>query len=664
MPAEPPAPTKTNARESSDDHPLIIACVLLRSKSPFNHASQDYMVPMQISVSTTDTTVAKIGRFVHENPLPPFALLGLVAGAMARFAFNREDIADIIWLFTLIVGGAPVVWETIRGMLKGKFASDVVAMLAILTAIIMREYFAGVIIVLMQSGGEALENYSLRRASSSLEQLLARAPRVAQRKSDDQIAEINVDQVQIGDTLIVRPGDLIPVDGSLQSAEAEVDEAALTGEPMANTKYADDKLLSGSVNTGSVFEMRAGALSTDSQYSKIVKLVQQAQQEKPPLQRLADRYAVWFTPVTLLMCVLAFLITRDPRNILSVLVVATPCPLILAVPVAVISGINRAASFGIVVKGGTAIEQIGNANVIVFDKTGTLTFGTPIVDRIIAFDGVSEDDVLRLSGGVEQLSSHLLAHALSQAAQTKFGTLPIPTNFQEVPGGGVEGNTDNRRISIGSARFLTEQTGKTVPTVAQIDGALATYIAIDHQPAGVVVFNDQIRPGVPKLMTKLRAMGVKQTIMLTGDNEQHAKAIGQLAGLDRVEANLLPEDKLRIIKELRVKFGTVVMVGDGINDAPALAAATVGIAMGAHGTGISAEAADIVLLVDDIGRVADAVEAGQRMSRIAKQSIYVGLGLSFGLMVLAAIGLIAPPVGALFQEAIDVAVILNALRAR
>ncbi len=603
----------------------------------------------------------KFLTFVRDNMVPFFALLGLLSGAVIRFAFARIDVADIVWLAVLVVGGAPTVLKTIQKMLKGNFAADVVAMLAIITAVIMHEYFAGVIIVIMQSGGEALENYSLRRASSTLEQLLARAPRIAHRKEDGQITEIEVNQVRVDDILMVRPGDLIPVDGTLLSPQADVDESALTGEPLTRSKQTGDGLLSGSVNGGSAFEMRAAKIAAESKYAQIVQLVQAAQQDKPPLQRLADRYAVWFTPVTLIMCAIGWLITGTPTTILAVLVVATPCPLILAVPVAVLGGINRAASASIVVKSGTAIEQIGHVVVMVFDKTGTLTFGTPTIDQVIALDGVSQDDLLRIAGSVEQLSSHTIAQAMTSAAQQQV--LSLPTNFQESPGFGVEGDLDGQHIVLGSPRYLNDKTGKTIPA-ATIRPQLATYIAIDNQLAGLVTFKDQLRPGVSELMQRLRAMGVQRTVMLTGDSQEHAQAIGKQAGIDQIEANLLPEDKVRLVKALMQQYPVVAMVGDGINDAPALATATIGIAMGAHGTGISAEAADIVLLVDDVTRVADAVEAGQRMLRVAKQSIYAGLGLSFGFMVLASIGLISPAVGALVQEAIDVIVILNALRAR
>jgi len=604
----------------------------------------------------------KIIPFLRENPIPLLALIGLLIGAALRFLIGKPDLADAVWLLVLVVGGAPTVWRTIQKMRKGDFASDVVAMLAIVTAVIMREYFAGVIIVIMQTGGEALEAYSLRRASSSLEQLLARAPRIAHRKVADQITEINVAQVKVNDTLVVRPGDLIPVDGALLSLQAEINESALTGEPLTRTKQSNDPLLSGSVNEGDAFEMTASKLANESKYAQIVQLVRNAQEEKPPLQRLADQYAVWFTPVTLIMAALGWLITGTPTTILAVLVVATPCPLILAVPVAVIGGINRAAAVGIVVKSGTAIEQIGQVAVMVFDKTGTLTFGTPTVDEIVPFGEMPQADLLRIAGSLEQLSSHTLAQALTSDAQQKH-RLSLPSDFHETPGFGVEGDLNGQHVIVGSPRFLKEKTGKAIPEASKAP-ELATYVAVDGIAVGLITFKDQLRPGVPELMKRLRELGVQRLVMLTGDNKEHADVVGKQAGLDQIEANLLPEDKVRLVQDLKKQYGTVGMVGDGINDAPALATATVGLAMGAHGTGISAEAADIVLLVDDISRVANAVEDGQRMIRIAKQSIYVGLGLSFVCMVLAALGLIPPAVGALLQEGIDVAVIVNALRAR
>ena len=604
--------------------------------------------------------------FARGNPIFLLALVGLIVGTVLRFGVHLPGPANLIWLATLVLGGVPVVYRTVVGMLHGNFASDVVAMLAIVVAVIMGQSFAGLVIVIMQSGGEALEEYSLRRASSSLEHLLARAPSAAHRKTDTGIEEVTVGQVRIGDTLLVRPGDLIPVDGDLLSMEAQIDEAALTGEAITAPKRLGAALLSGSVNVGDAFELRATHTSIDSKYSQIVALVQKAQGEKPPLQRLADRYAVWFTPVTLLTAGLGWLITGHVGTVLAVLVVATPCPLILAVPVAVISGINRAASFGIIVKGGTAIEQIGRAQAMVFDKTGTLTYGSPTVKQVFPYGDLAKDELLRLAGSAEQFSSHPLAQALTGAAlrAQPEEALPLPLEVSEVAGGGVRAQVDGRAVAVGSPAFTLQVTGRPVPVEAVQHNDLASYVAIDGSFAGAVTFSDQLRPGVEGLMTRLRELGVQRTVMLTGDRAEHASGVSAQAGLDSFEAGLLPEGKVEAIKKLERRYTTIVMVGDGINDAPALATATVGVAMGAHGTGISAEAADIVLLVDDVTKVADAVEVGQRMLRVARQSIFVGLGLSFGLMGFAAFGLIPPVAGALAQEGVDVLVILNALRAR
>jgi heavy metal translocating P-type ATPase len=608
--------------------------------------------------------------FFRDNPIPLIALIGLISGSVARWVLGYVEIGQMIFLAALVIGGMPLVGNTLRGMLRGQFAADVVAMLAIVTAVVMQEYFAGVVIVLMQSGGEALEAYGLRRASSSLEALLARAPRVAWRKDGESLREITVDEVRVGDTLLVRPGDLVPVDGLLLSDAANVDESALTGEPLARAKHRHADLLSGSINVGGAFEMRAEKVSAESQYAKIVDLVREAQEDRPPIQRLADRYAVWFTPLTLLVAAWGWFITGDARTILSVLVVATPCPLILATPIAVISGVNRAARQGIIVKGGAAIEEIARAQVVVFDKTGTLTYGSPAVDRVVPLNGVTGTELLRHAGSVEQFSSHLLARTLTTAAKSQYGDLPIPSAFSEHAGRGVEGVVDGRHVMVGSRRFLEERlrdrpfgNGIELHDRAGED-VLAAWVAIDHQPSGVVLFNDQLRPGVPELVSRLRDLGVRSKVMLTGDNRASAEAIAREAGIERVEANLLPEDKVHVVRDLKRDGYHVVMVGDGINDAPALATADVGVAMGAHGTGISAEAADVVLLVDDVTRTGDAIATGQRMLRIAKQSIYAGLGLSLFFMIIASFGYIPPTAGALIQEAIDVAVILNALRAR
>lgn len=571
----------------------------------------------------------------------------------------------------MLLGGAPIIFQTLRGMFQGKFASDIVAMLAIITAMIMDQAFAGVIVVLMQSGGEAIEKYGLRRASSSLTALLERAPRVARLKTNETIREISVENIKIGDILFIRPGDLIPVDGTILVGEAEIDESAITGEPLAHRKTSGAHLLSGTVDISGSFEMRADKTSQESHYAKIVQLVRLAQDEKAPIQRLADRYAIFFTPLTIIMSCIGWLITKDPTTILAVLVVATPCPLILATPVAVISGINKAAKEGIIVKGGAPLESIAKIKAAAFDKTGTITFGTPAVNEIIALNQVSPSELLYKAGSVEQLSSHMAAQAIAAYAQKEKGTLAFPSNFKEIPGRGVEGEVEKQHILVGSQSFLEERLGKGVfkelegkldPIRAQ--GKLIACISIDNKLVGIIVLSDHIRPGVVQMIQKLQELGIQKIILLTGDNIKNTQVVAAQAGISNIKADLLPEQKVIAVKELIKKYPDTMMIGDGINDAPALVTAKVGIAMGAQGTAISAEAADIVLLIDDVTKVGQAVEIGQRMLHIAKQSIFIGMGLSFILMIVAATGRIEPAIGAILQEFIDAAVILNALRAR
>ncbi len=612
----------------------------------------------------------KLIHLVRSYPVPFFAIGGLVLGAAEMFVFGNADAARWVWYGTLVVGGAPVVVKTLAGVMRRRFAADIVAMLAIVTAILTDEAFAGVIIVLMQTGGEAIDDYGFRRASSSLEALIARAPRLARRKRNDTLEEVKVEEVKVGDTLVVRPGDLVPVDGTVGSSTASVDESALTGEPLPRAKGEGEQLLSGSVNVGSAFEMTASRVSGESQYAKIVALVREAQAEKPPIQRIADRYAIWFTPITGFIAIFSLFLTRSVDAFLAVLVVATPCPLILATPLAVISGVNRAAKENIIVKSGAAIEQIGKGHVVIFDKTGTLTYGMPVIQRVVSFQG-DETKMLKLAASVEQLSSHPVAVSMAREGRERFGSLLPASNFSESPGQGVEAVVEGRRVVVGSQMFVEKSMGERFDAQAEVivreaqrKGTLVSFIALDGRPAGIIVFSDQLRPGVPVLIEKLRELGVDETVMLTGDNEVNAGTIAKEAGIQKASANLLASQKVDEVRKLTEQFQTSIMVGDGINDAPALATATVGVAMGAHGTGISAEAADVVLLVDDVTKVGDGIMIGQKTLHVARQSIFFGMGGSFVLMGIASFGYIAPALGAVMQEVLDVVVILNALRAR
>lgn len=612
--------------------------------------------------------VQKIWNLLKNYPLPLLALSGLILGLIYYFPLKAPEISHWIWLTTLCIGGAPIVFNTLKGMFKGEFASDIIAMLAIITALIMGQAFAGAVVVLMQSGGEALETYGLQRASSSLEALLSRAPRIALRKTEGALEQIPVQEVRIGDLLVVRPGDLIPVDGTIVNGSAEIDESALTGEPLAHTKTENDPVFSGTIDVNGAFEMRADKTSQESQYQKIVELVRKAQMEKAPIQRLADRYAIFFTPLALIMSLIGYLITQDPTTILSVLVVATPCPLILATPLAILCGINKSAKNGIIVKGGAPMEQIGRIKAAIFDKTGTITFGTPFVEEIVPLNHETAEDLLYKTASLEQLSSHSIAKAVVEKANQKTA---LPANFKEVPGRGVEGDIEGAHYTIGSHSFLEEKLGKDCFQNCQVEidrfyesRKMLVFIAKDRLCVGIFVISDRIRENIPELIEKLKFLGVQEIVMLTGDSAKNADLIAKQAGIQTFDAELLPEQKVESVQKIKEKFHQVAMIGDGINDAPALATATVGVAMGALGSAISAEASDIVLLVDDVTKVANAVEISQETIRVAKTSIFIGMGLSFSLMVVASFGVIQPAVGAMLQEIVDVAVILNALRVR
>ena len=643
-------------------------------------------ISLQISIST----IRKFILFSKRYPIPAIAIIGLIVGTVVHYIFNDEDTGQWIWFITLVIGGAPIVFETIKEMLHGRFASDIVAMLAISTAIITNEAFPGVIIVIMQSGGKALEDYAFRKATTSLDELMTRSPKIAHRKiNDSEIEDVDVERIRIGDQLVIRPGDLVPVDGTIVSGNAQIDESSLTGEPLSKIKHIGEEVFSGTINTGNIFEIKAKRISEESQYSKIVKLVKKAREEKAPIQRLADKYAVWFTPITLAMCGFGWLLTQNVQTILSVLVVATPCPLIFATPVAIIGGIDKAAKQSIIVKSGSAIEQISRADAIVFDKTGTITYGVPLVEDIILLDNFkknqngsninySEDDILFKAASLEQMSSHPSAQSITRAGKEKFNSFPLPTSFHESSGSGVEGYVTGEHIMVGSYNYIESQFNtntnydtinsnrdllKTI-TDFQKRGKMVALVNINETNAGIITFADRIRDGVATMIQDLKKKGMRETIMLTGDSLDNAKSIANQIGVDNYKYDLLPEDKVNEVKKLREKFKDIIMIGDGINDAPALATATVGIAMGAKGTAISAEAADVVLLVDDVTKVSDVIHIGKETIKVAKQSIFFGMGISFLLMIFASFGLILPSVGALFQEALDIGVILNALRAK
>ena len=598
--------------------------------------------------------------------LPSLAAAVIVGGLLARLWAPGTSWDRDLWYAGLAVTGTPVVWRTLRGALRGHFAADVVATLAIVTAALLGQPFVGLVIVVMQTGGEALERYAEGRASEAVRALEAAAPRTAHRLRGNVTEDVPADDVVIGDLLLVRPGELVPCDAVVVDGTAHVDASMLTGEPLPISAARDTRLMSGSANVDGALTVRATATARESQYARIVALVRSAQESKAPLQRVADRYAVWFTPVTLAVCAVAYVASGDWHRVLAVLAVATPCPLILATPVAVIGGINRAARRHIIMRHGTALERLGTATVAVFDKTGTITIGKPRVRRVIPLNGLGPDAVLRLAGAVERTSGHLLARTLVDAAEAGGLALPPARDVVEVPGRGVAGTVDGHRVVVGARSFVIPQTmggGATALAAEPADAGLRAYVAVDDTVAGIVEYADALRPGLREVFQDLTAMGVKRIMLLSGDHAENARTVARAAGITEVQGDLLPEDKVAVVRDLVRAGEAVVMVGDGTNDAPALSAATVGVALAGHGGGITAEAADVVILIDDLSRVVDAMRISQRTMHIARQCIGVGLGLSAVAMIAAALGLIAPTPGALVQEGIDLAVILNALRA-
>ena len=575
----------------------------------------------------------------------------------------------MVWSTGLALTGIPVVWHTLRGVAAGRFAADLVAMLAIVAALLLGEPLAGLIVVLMQTGGEALERYAEGRASRAVRELEAAAPRLAHRVGAAGVVEdVGAEAVAVGDQLLVRPGELVPCDGVVLTGRSHVDAARLTGEPVPVSAAPGVALSSGSLNLDGPLTLRATAPASESQYARIVELVRTAQASKSPLQRLADRYAVWFTPITLLVCAAAWLASGDPGRVLAVLVVATPCPLILATPVAIIGGINRAAGHGIIFRHGTALEQLGGVRVAVFDTTGTLTVGRPQVARVLADPAFGAGELLRLASGVEQGSGHLLARTVVEEARAR-GIAPAESReVVEAPGQGVSGIADGRRVTVGGWSYVLGLAPGAEPALrgllaADRERGLRAYVTVDGRGAGVIEYADRLRPELGGFFRRLAQLGVRRTVLLSGDDQVNVDAVASATGIAEAHGDLLPEAKVAYVRRLVKSGEKVVMVGDGTNDAPALSSATVGIALASGGGGITAEAADAVILADDPTRVAEAIAISRRTLRLARQSIWAGLGLSAAAMVAAGLGHIPPTVGALLQEGIDVAVILNALRA-
>jgi heavy metal translocating P-type ATPase len=603
--------------------------------------------------------------------LAAVAVVAIAAGGLLHVA-GEEAAGHQVWRAAVALLAVELSFEVARTVIVDHHLGvDTIALVAMVGALALDEELAGAVIGLMFTGGAALEAAASRRARRELTRLVERAPRVARLRVDDSLQEVPVDVVAAGDVVLVRTGEVIPVDGTVVSAEAVVDTSTLSGEPLPVTLRSGMPVMSGTANAGAPFDVRADRPAAESAYSALVRLVERAQAQRAPFVRMADRYAGIFLPVTLVAAGLAWALSGDPVRALAVVVVATPCPLILAAPIALVSGLSRAARSGVIVKGAGAIETLGEARTVLFDKTGTLTVGTPDVQDVIALGSRSQAEVLRLAASVDRLSAHVLGEALVRAARDAELTLELPADVHEEPGQGIAGSLDGRRVAVGSRAFLRGQ-GYDPDEVAAAtlvtghgSGEAHVLVGIDGALAGVIVMADELRPDAEPIVSRLRAEGIRHVAMVSGDRRSVAERIGGTLGVDRVYAEQSPEAKLDVVRSLRSDpaLRPVIMVGDGVNDAPALALADLGIAMGAAGATVSSETADAVITVDRVDRVADAVHTGRRALFIARQSVLAGMGLSIAAMGVAAAGYLPPVAGALFQEVIDLAVILNALRA-
>ncbi len=591
---------------------------------------------------------------------------GLAMGLGLRFA-GEETLAQLALYVAIVPSLVVLAAKSVRDALRGRGGVDVLAIVAMLGAVVLDELVAGAVIALMYASGRSLEGHARRRARRALTRLLEGVPTLAHRYDGDGLTDVAVDRVRPGDRLMVPTGEVVAVDGMIVSGSAVVDESALTGEALPVRIDGGGPVSSGAVNSGPPFDMVAAKGSVDSAYHRIVRLVEGAQASKAPFVRLADRYALLFVPVALAVAAAAWLISGDPVRALAVVVVATPCPLLLAAPVAIISGIARAARRGVLVKDAGALETLARARVLLFDKTGTLTTGSARLVRIETAAERDAGEVLRLAASLEQASPHVMAKAIVAAGRERGAALALPRGVREAPGAGIAGEVDGHQIAVGGHGFVSSHAQDTpwaqrVLQRASWEGAGVVFVAVDGVLTGALLMADEVRVETPAALRKLRRAGIRRVVMVTGDRADVAESVGAALGVDAVLAERSPEDKVDAVASERLADVTV-MVGDGVNDAPALAAADVGVAMGARGSGASAEAGDVVLLVDRLDRLAEALQIARRSRAIATQSVVAGMGLSFVGMGAAAFGYLPPVAGAIAQEVIDVVVILNALRA-
>ena len=584
----------------------------------------------------------------------------IIAGIalILQYGFHYPLLAQII----VTIAGAIVALTMLVGMVKtlrsGKYGVDLLAILAVVATLAVSEYWAAMVILVMLTGGDALEDYAAKKANTELKALLDNSPRFAHVVTPDGSKDVPVNDVPVSAKIIVKPGELVPIDGLIIKGTGEFDESSLTGEARPVAKTVGDTVMSGSINGDEAITLTVTKLAKDSQYQQLVKLVQEAEQTPAHFVRLADRYAVPFTVVAILISLLAWWLSKDPRRFAEVLVVASPCPLILAAPVAMVSGMSRASRNGIVMKTGSVLEKLAGARTGAFDKTGTITNGHLTVAQILPAGTITKERLLHLAASAEQDSSHILARSLLAYASQHNISLATVSGLTEETGKGITAMIEDHQVKVGKRQFVAPQNQQAVLDTTAI------YVSVDGTYYGAIAFTDHIRPEAAQTMAKLKAAGVTNLIMLTGDQRAIAQQVAKKVGISTVKADLLPQDKIAALQSIPQSEHLVFMAGDGVNDAPSLATADVGIAMGARGSTAASETADVVILKDDLAKVAKAVTISQDTLRIAKQAVLIGIAICTVLMLIASTGVIPAFVGAMLQEVIDTVSILWALKAR
>ncbi len=582
-------------------------------------------------------------------------LIGLVA-LVLTFGFNQGQLSYIIVAIAGGIMSLNMFWGMIKTLREGKYGIDILAITAIVSTLAVGDYWASLMILIMLTGGESLEDFASRQASRDLRALLDNSPKIAHKVNNNDIEDLSVEDLKIGDIVLVKPEEMVPVDGKVLKGQSDFNEASLTGESKPIEKNPGDQLLSGSVNGSSAVQFEVTALAEDSQYQQLVKLVKESEGNTAPFVRLADRYAIPFTLFAYVIGGLAWFLTKDPVRFAQVLVVASPCPLILAAPIALVAGMSQSSKNGVIVKNGTTIEKLSKVKTIAFDKTGTITQGNLLVDEVVPNE-ITVEELLAYAASLEQSSSHILARSVvNYAKDQSIAMLPVE-DVREITAQGVEGRCEGGLVSVGKMSMISSLTEE------QKTDKTSIYIAKDGHYLGHITFKDTVRPEAKQTMEKLNDMGIHNLVMLTGDRANIAETIAKEVGITQVRAECLPQDKINYHKELTEENRPVIMVGDGVNDAPALVTADVGIAMGAHGSTAASESADVVILKDDLGKVAQVIAIAKHTMTIARQSVLIGLFVCVVLMLIASTGVIPTLIGAMLQEVVDTVAIVSALRA-